>query len=425
MSNRIPSVREISAGRKLPIAPALAGLLALMTMSGCSLFHHGSNEPAVAARAAAPEVPDSTEAIPADELTATEAAVNGAGANSTATSAPSQIDAGILAPNAPKSYVVKRGDTLWGIASTFLRDPWLWPEVWYINPQVANPHLIYPGDTLALAFGKDGKPIIRLEQGGAARLDPRLRSSPLDGAVPTIPYSAISAFLSRPSVLTKEQAHDSPHVVAFRDEHVVAGTGHEVYIADLKAQPNTRYSVVHVGDPLRDPDDNKVVGYEGIYTATALVSQPGDPTKALLIDTSRETMQGDKVLTADLDVPLNFMLRAPRNDVHGRIISVIDGTQAIGQYQIVVINRGKRHGIDAGHVLAVDTAGKTVHDVYGKQSSYSRWLGGGGTAFSPKVRLPDERAGTLLVFKSYDRVSYGLIVGANNVIHVKDIVHNP
>jgi LysM repeat protein len=396
-----------------------------MTMSGCSLFHHGSNEPAVAARAAAPEVPDSTEAIPADELTATEAAVNGAGANSTATSAPSQIDAGILAPNAPKSYVVKRGDTLWGIASTFLRDPWLWPEVWYINPQVANPHLIYPGDTLALAFGKDGKPIIRLEQGGAARLDPRLRSSPLDGAVPTIPYSAISAFLSRPSVLTKEQAHDSPHVVAFRDEHVVAGTGHEVYIADLKAQPNTRYSVVHVGDPLRDPDDNKVVGYEGIYTATALVSQPGDPTKALLIDTSRETMQGDKVLTADLDVPLNFMLRAPRNDVHGRIISVIDGTQAIGQYQIVVINRGKRHGIDAGHVLAVDTAGKTVHDVYGKQSSYSRWLGGGGTAFSPKVRLPDERAGTLLVFKSYDRVSYGLIVGANNVIHVKDIVHNP
>jgi hypothetical protein len=425
VSNRIPSVREISAGRKLPIAPALAGLLALMTMSGCSLFHHGSNEPAVAARAAAPEVPDSTEAIPADELTATEAAVNGAGANSTATSAPSQIDAGILAPNAPKSYVVKRGDTLWGIASTFLRDPWLWPEVWYINPQVANPHLIYPGDTLALAFGKDGKPIIRLEQGGAARLDPRLRSSPLDGAVPTIPYSAISAFLSRPSVLTKEQAHDSPHVVAFRDEHVVAGTGHEVYIADLKAQPNTRYSVVHVGDPLRDPDDNKVVGYEGIYTATALVSQPGDPTKALLIDTSRETMQGDKVLTADLDVPLNFMLRAPRNDVHGRIISVIDGTQAIGQYQIVVINRGKRHGIDAGHVLAVDTAGKTVHDVYGKQSSYSRWLGGGGTAFSPKVRLPDERAGTLLVFKSYDRVSYGLIVGANNVIHVKDIVHNP
>jgi hypothetical protein len=118
-------------------------------------------------------------------------------------------------------------------------------------------------------------------------------------------------------------------------------------------------------------------------------------------------------------------LRAPRNDVHGRIISVMDGTQAIGQYQIVVINRGKRHGIDAGHVLAVDQAGKVVRDVYGKQSGFSRALGGVGTSFAQKVKLPDERAGTLLIFKSFDRISYGLIVGAANVIHVQDVVHNP
>jgi hypothetical protein len=397
----------------------------MMALTGCSWFHHQSDEPAVAAMPSTPQVPDSPEALPADEMTATEAATSGAGASASADSGARTVDAGVINPNAPKSYTVKRGDTLWGIASTFLRDPWLWPEVWYINPQVANPHLIYPGDTLALAFGRDGKPIIRLEQGGAARLDPRLRSSPLDGAIPTIPYSAISAFLSRPSILTKEQIRDAPHVVAFKDEHVVAGTGHEVYIADLKAQPNSRYSIVHVGEPLRDPDDNNVVGYQGIYTATALVSQAGEPTKALLIDTSIETVQGDKVLAPDLDVPLNFMLRAPRNDVHGRIISVIDGTQDIGQYQIVVINRGKRHGIDAGHVLAVDTAGKVVRDVYGKQPVYSRFLGGAGTSFAPKVKLPDERAGTLLVFKSYDRVSYGLIIGANNVIRVQDVVHNP
>jgi len=404
---------------------ASAGLAVLVTISGCSWSHHRS-EPAVAAMPSSPQVPDSGEALPVDEMTATEAATSGAGATAQASAEPSSsAPADIINPNAPKSYTVKRGDTLWGIASTFLRDPWLWPEVWYINPQVANPHLIYPGDTLALAFGRDGKPFIRLEQGGAARLDPRLRSSPLDGAIPTIPYSAISAFLSRPSFLTKEQIREAPHVVAFRDEHAVAGTGHEVYIADLNATPNSRFSVVHVGDELRDPDDNKVVGYQGIYTATALVSQPGSPTKALLIDTARETLQGDKVLAADLDVPLNFMLRAPRNDVHGRIISVIDGTQAIGQYQIVVINRGKRHGIDAGHVLAVDQAGKVVRDVYGKQSSYARYLGGAGSSFAPKVKLPDERAGTLLVFKSFDRISYGLIVGAVNVIHVQDVVHNP
>jgi hypothetical protein len=414
------SKRTFSA-RLLP-----AGLSVLVTVSGCSWFHHRSDEPAVAAMPSSPQVPDSGDAPPVDEMTATEAAVSGAGATASAEPSSMPADSGsIINPNAPKSYTVKRGDTLWGIASTFLRDPWLWPEVWYINPQVANPHLIYPGDTLALAYGRDGKPIIRLEQGGAARLDPRLRSSPLDGAIPTIPYSAISAFLSRPSVLTNDQIREAPHIVAFRDEHVVGGTGHEVYIADLQATPNSRFSVVHVGDPLRDPDDNKVVGYEGIYTATALISQPGSPAKALLIDTSRETVQGDKVLTADLDVPLNFMLRAPRNDVHGRIISVLDGTQAIGQYQIVVINRGKRHGIDAGHVLAVDQAGKVVRDVYGKQSGFARSLGGVGTGFAPKVKLPDERAGTLLVFKSFDRISYGLIIGANNVIHVQDVVHNP
>jgi LysM repeat protein len=371
-----------------------------------------------------PQIPDSGDAPPVDEMTATEAATSGAGASAQSSAVP--VDSGpILNPNAPKDYVVKRGDTLWGIASTFLRDPWLWPEVWYINPQVANPHLIYPGDKLQLAYGRDGKPIIRLEQGGAARLDPRLRSSPLDGAVPTIPYSAISAFLSRPSVLTKEQIREAPHVVAFRDEHNAAGTGNEVYIADLNATPNSRFSVVHVGDELRDPDDNKVVGYQGIYTATALVSQPGSPTKALLIDTSRETLRGDKVLAADLEVPLNFMLRAPRNDVHGQIISVIDGTQDIGQYQIVVINRGKRHGIDAGHVLAVDSAGKVVHDVYGKQPGFARYLGGVGTSFSPKVKLPDERVGTLLIFKSFDRISYALVVGAANIIRVHDVVHNP
>ena len=409
-SNRIPSAR------------LTAGLLVLIAVSGCTWFHH--REPAVAAAPSSPQVPDSNEALPVDEMTATEAAVSGAGASASAESAPAPVDASAIAPNAPKSYTVKRGDTLWGIASTFLKDPWLWPEVWYINPQVANPHLIYPGDVLALAFGKDGRPIIRLEQGGAARLDPRLRSSPLDGAIPTIPYSAISAFLSRPSVLTKEQIRTAPHVVAFREEHVVGGTGHEVYIADLKATPNSRYSVVHVGDELRDPDDGKVVGYQGIYTATALVSQPGSPTKALLIDTARETIQGDRVLSADLDVPLNFMLRAPRNDVHGQIISVIDGTQDIGQYQIVVINRGKRHGIDAGHVLAVDEAGKVVRDVY-RQPAFAKYMGGVGTSFSPKVKLPDERAGTLLVFKSFDRVSYGLIVGAATIIHVHDVVHNP
>src|SRR5262245_44043543 len=104
-------------------------------------------------------------AAPEEDLTATESATE---------TAPMPADSGatdsssILRPDAPKSYVVKRGDTLWDISSMFLKDPWLWPEVWIINPQVENPHLIYPGDTLALAFGANGNPQIRLQSGGAA-----------------------------------------------------------------------------------------------------------------------------------------------------------------------------------------------------------------------------------------------------------------
>jgi len=139
-------------------------------------------------------------------------------------------------PSAPKTYVVKKGDTLWGIASMFLKDPWLWPEVWIINPRVPNPHLIYPGDTLELGYGRGGAPQVMVTEAGVARLestklDPRLRSTSLDQAIPTIPYSAIQAFLSHPRLLTREQMKTAPYVLAFRDLHQMGGAGIESQVA--------------------------------------------------------------------------------------------------------------------------------------------------------------------------------------------------
>jgi hypothetical protein len=407
---------------KVPGARLAAGLVALsVTVSGCSWMHSRESE------SAAPVPVAATQGAPdpgTRDLTATEVANLAAPANQV-TSTPASPDASIINPSAPKSYVVKRGDTLWGIASMFLRDPWLWPEVWYINPQVANPHLIYPGDTLALAYGADGHPQIRLEQGGAARLDPRLRTDSIDGAIPTIPYQAIAAFLSRPSILTPEQVKNAPYVIAFRDDHEVAGSGNEVYVKNLNAPDHARYSVVHIGDPLRDPDDGKIVGYQGVYTATALVSKPGEVTKAILIDTARETLRGDKVMSSDNDVPLNFIPTAPRTNVHGRIIAVVDGTDLIGQYFIVAINRGLRDGVGNGTVLGIDRAGSVVRDVYGHGASFTRKNQDLGTSFAKKVKLPDERTGTMLVFKAFDRVSFGLILGATDTIELQDVVHNP
>jgi LysM repeat protein len=397
-------------------ARAAAALVVLaMALSGCSHLR-GTTEPTAAP---APVAAAATATAAPDDMTATEAGIAAAG-----TQAPvSHADAAaIVNPTAPKHYTVKRGDTLWGIASMFLRDPWLWPEVWIINPQVPNPHLIYPGDTLALAYGADGRPQVSLEEAGTVRLDPRLRSTALDSAIPTIPYAAIASFLSRPTLLTADQIKHAPYVLAFRNMHQVAGSGNEVYIRNLTADENSRFSVIHVGDQLRDPDDGALLGYLGVYTATALVQRPGNPAKALLIDPARETLQGDRLLTEGQQEPANFMLKAPAGDVHGHILAVVNGTDLIGQYNVVAINRGSRHGLAPGTVLAVDTAGGTTLDLYsgGKNIGDSTY-----TSFARQVPLPDERAGTALVFKVFDRVSYALIVGASDAIHVGDVVRNP
>jgi LysM repeat protein len=400
-------------------ARVVAGLvvLALGLTAGCSSLRHKPKDANSVPMQAQAE--PAAETAPADDLTATEAAVSSAGGSAASSQAmPAEPSAAYINPNAPKSYTVKRGDTLWGISTMFLRDPWLWPEVWYVNPQVENPHLIYPGDVLALAYGADGRPQIRLERGGAARLNPRLRSTPLDGAIPALPYNEIAAFLSRPTVLTKEDARNAPHIIAFRDSHMIGGSGMDVYVRGLEGAQNSRYSVMHVGDPIRDPDDGDVVGYQGIYSATALVTKAGDPAKAELSDSARETLEGDRLFTADNNVPLNFVPSAPRKEVAGRIISVVDGVELIGQYQVVVINRGTRHGLQAGNILAIDQAGEVVRD-----RNSRRW--GMGSTFAPKVKLPNERTGTMLVFKTFDRVSYGLIVGAANTIHIADVVRSP
>ncbi|MBV9316403.1 MAG: hypothetical protein JOZ34_02985, partial [Gammaproteobacteria bacterium] len=255
--------------------------------------------------------------------------------------------------------------------------------------------------------------------------DPRLRSDPLASAIPTIPYSAIAAFLSRPTIMTSDEIRHAPYVLAFRDMHQVAGNEIEVYVRNLQGAENSRFAVMHIATPLVDPDDGKVVGYEGIYTATALVKRPGEPAKAVLTDLARETLAGDRLMSSDNEVPLNFTPAAPSSDVHGRIIDVVGGTDLVGQFYVVAINRGKRHGLVPGNVLAIDQEGEVVRDLYSGGRSIANNMNGFTTQFVPHVKLPNERAGTLLVFKTYDRISYGLIVGASNIIHIGAPVRNP
>ncbi|MEP7312589.1 MAG: LysM domain-containing protein [Pseudomonadota bacterium] len=420
VSNQVLAQAEMGRDSRRPgalLRVAACGI-ALVLASGCSLFQ--SSEKPTAAR------PVQNQVAAADADVGPQNAIEAAlarGDVSSETSSSSTTSAGngpVLNPNAPKSYTVQRGDTLWGISAMFLRDPWLWPEIWYVNPAVQNPHLIYPGDVLALAYGSDGRPQIRLERGGAARVSPLVRSSAIDGPIATIPFAAISAFLGRPSVISKAEARTAPTVVAVRDRHVVGGAGHDVYVRGLGDKAPGRYNVMHLGDPLKDPATGKTLGYMGVYTAAARVeSTEGKLSKALLTESARETQAGDLLFPDDTQAHRDIIPHAPPADLDGQIVSVVDGVTLIGQYQVVAINRGTKHGLEPGHVLAIDEAGEVVRDRT-CVTTLTKWCMTGRN-----VKLPDERAGTMLVFKTYENMSYALTVSLTVPVRVADRVRAP
>ena len=182
----------------------------------------------------------------------------------------------------------------------YLRDPWLWPEIWHVNPSIQNPHLIYPGDTLTLAYGANGQPQIHLTPGNALRVQPLVRSTALEGPIATIPYDAIAAFLGRPGIVSKEDLRSAPRIAALRDEHVVAGAGHDFYAKGLEDKGPGRYSIIRVSDELKDPETGKVLGFMGIYTGAARVEHTDKLTKATIIESSRESQTGDLLFADDL-----------------------------------------------------------------------------------------------------------------------------
>jgi LysM domain len=391
--------------------------LAVALIAGCR-----SDRPMAppAAPLATPEESTVEGTVVGDDRTAMEAAID-AGPSGATTASVETRGGPVMNPNAPDSYVVKHGDTLWGIAKVFLRDPWYWPEIWQVNPQVKNPHLIYPGDTLRLVY-IEGRPTIMLQRGDAARVLPRVRSQPLEGSVTTIPYETVAAFMSKPSVLTNEQIKVAPYVLATRDLHVAMSDGDTLYARGFTnpVELGTHYNMVRVGDALRDPDDNRIVGYDGIFTGAGHVTRGGDPVTLIMTESARETEPGDKLFAGGVDVPLDFIPSAPKVRTNGRIMSVSNGVTVIGQYEVVVINRGAVDGLTPGNVLAVFEAGDVVPDNENKG-----FLNGMSRLGSKKVRLPDERSGTFMVFKTFEHLSFGLIMEATNVIRVGDFVENP
>jgi nucleoid-associated protein YgaU len=295
----------------------------------------------------------------------------------------------------------------------FLTDPWLWPEIWYVNPQVENPHLIYPGDVLSLVY-VDGQPRVKVERGyRTVKLSPRVREESLDRAIPTIPLDAIRQFLGRPLVVDENELKEAAYVVSSAGEHLITGAGDRVYVRGIAENAQKNQSLFRPGGAYIDPVTGEILGYEALYLGEGTVTRSGDPATISLKATTREINTGDRALpTSEEDTYPSFAPHAAAGDTDGFIISVMDGVSQIGQYQVVVINRGTREGVDVGTVMAVNRTGDVVPDRVSAERN-------------DMVKLPDERSGVLLVFRVFEKVSYGLIMKATDAIHVGDKLAAP
>ena len=315
-----------------------------------------------------------------------------------------------IKPNHPDQYRVVKGDTLWDISGKFLTNPWQWPELWGNNPQIKNPHLIYPGDILYFSI-VDGKP--RLSFSKDATLRPRIRESSLDQAIKLIPTDAISQFLTSPRVVNATELDSSPYIIEIAGEHIVAGAGDRVYVRSILTPKSLGYTIYRKGETYTNPGTKEVLGYEAKYIADTTIERSGDPATLVITKSSREIRRGDRLMGSNENqLALNFFPRAPEHPIDGSLISVLDGVSQIGRHNIVVVDKGAVDGIEVGHTLDIFHRGRLVSDPFANRKNET-------------VRLPDEIAGLLMVFRTFERVSYALVMEANQPIHILDKVRTP
>jgi hypothetical protein len=332
-----------------------------------------------------------------------------------------------LAANAPSQYTVKRGDTLWGISRLYLKSPWRWPELWGMNKQqIRNPHLIFPGQVLYL-IKRDGRAFLSTEApvgpDGTVRLSPRVRSDLLaKDAIPAIPASVIEPYLSKPLIVEPDGLASAPRIIANQENgRVYIGSGDTAYVRGITDSNVTSYQLFRPAKPLKDPETGQVLAYEAFYLGTGDITKPGDPA-SLKITTSKEEMGvGDRLTPAEKEATVNYVPRAPERDIVARVMSIYGGVDTAGNNFVVAINRGRADGLENGHVLQIWRTGSTIEDRTTRGNhSMSNVLGKG-----EMVKLPDEPTGQAYVFRTFERVSYALILGVSRPVTVGDTLKTP
>ena len=328
----------------------------------------------------------------------------------------------------PDSYSVKEGDTLWDIARMFLTDAWLWPELWHVNPSIENPHLIFPGDVIMLTY-VDGQPRLSVERGDASRTDrlspgqtvrkgdryekllPKIRTSPLTSAIPAIPLDNISNLLTTGSIVEQHKLANSPYILAGTADRLIFRPGDELYARGDWSSDTSVYGIFRAGNVYMDPETDEVLGFEAMQVGSAqITARDGDIVTMELIQVTQDVRIGDRLMpTEERRVESTFYPKSPREQVRGVIMTVLGGVTQVGRNAVVVVNRGLENGLGVGDVLAIYKSGNVVRDrIRGK-----------------KVRLPAERAGLLMVFRSFDKMAYGLVLQTEEPLRIGDVVRNP
>ncbi|MGK2914282.1 MAG: LysM peptidoglycan-binding domain-containing protein [Porticoccaceae bacterium] len=312
--------------------------------------------------------------------------------------------------NAPDQYTVKKGDTLWDISALFLKKPWLWPEIWQANPQIQNPHLIYPGDSISLIY-VDGQPRLTLSRGREVKLAPKARVIEHADAIPTLPLEMISNYLSLNRVVDSAELEAAPYVVAGHEKRLMSSIGDDFYARGDFSGSEQALGVFRRGDAYVDPATKEVLGIRAMDVGAAQIKALDGAIATLTATrTSQEILSGDRLLPGEARrVDSLFYPSAPAGDIHGVILLVEGGVSNGGHLDVVAINRGERDGLVAGNTLAIYKLGEVVQDRIAKDT----------------VTLPPDRAGLLMVFRTFEKMSFGLVLHADRPIAVNDLVQNP